>query len=168
MISIIAIVGRNLEIGRKGDLVFHLPEDMKFFKETTMGHKVVMGLNTWKSLPAKLSGRENLVVSYEPVAGADETIGDLDGFVRENRDSDEEVFVIGGGMIYRAMLAYADKLYLTEVDKGVPDADTFFPEFNKGDFERKVLKSGSQNGLNYEICCYTRIKEEDNNARSSV
>ena len=69
MISIIAAIGKNNELGRGGDLVFHIPEDMRYFKDTTTGHKVVMGRKTWESLPHKLPGRENIVVSSRDVTG---------------------------------------------------------------------------------------------------
>ena len=77
MISLIAAVGKNWELGKNGDLIFHIKEDMKYFKDTTMGHKVVMGRKTWDSLPGKLFGRENIVVSHGEVTGADEIVNEL-------------------------------------------------------------------------------------------
>ena len=100
MISIIACVGKNLELGKDGGLCFRIPEDMRYFKEVTMGHKVVMGRKTWESLPGKLPGRENIVVSHGEVIGADEVVNDFLEFLEENAGSAEEIFVIGGGLIY--------------------------------------------------------------------
>lgn len=163
MISLIAAIGKNRELGRGGKLLFQIPEDMKFFRETTMGHKVVMGRKTWESLSGKLEGRENIVISRREVAGADRSVAQLSQLINELSGAQEEVFVIGGGMVYYEMIPYADKLYLTEVDEAVADADTFFPDFERADYRREILQTGEQNGHKYTISCYTRIKKEEKN-----
>lgn len=155
MFSIIACIGKNREIGKGDKLVFNIKDDMKFFRETTTGHPVVMGYNTWRSLPGKLKNRENLVVSYEDVPGADRTITNLDEFIKCHKKTDEEIFIIGGGMIYTAFLPHAQHLYLTEVDSSADDATIFFPEFNKSQYSRKVIRKGSDHGLVYSINQYT-------------
>lgn len=154
MFSIIAAVGKNHELGKKGQLLFNIKEDMQFFKKTTTGHTVVMGYNTWKSLPKKLKDRQNMVVSYELVPEADKTITDLDAFIKRYQNTDEEIFIIGGGMIYKAFLPYAKHLYLTEIDASA-DADVYFPEFDKSKYNKKVLQKGSENDLNYVFAKYT-------------
>lgn len=156
MFSIIAVVGKNRELGKQGKLVFELPEDMRYFKEKTMGHKVVMGRKTWESLPGKLVGRENIVVSRGEVMGADRVVRDLPEFIRENQDSAEEIFVIGGEAIYREFLPVADNLYLTEVDAEMPGADAWFPEFEQAEFEREVLGEGQSDDLSYKFVRYER------------
>ena len=156
MFSLIACVGKNRELGKKGDLVFHLKEDMKFFKETTMGHKVVMGRKTWESLPAKLPGRENIVVSSRDVEGVDKVVHDISEFIEANKDTKEEIFVIGGGRIYAEFLPYAEKIYLTEVDVSDTEADTFFPEFDKSKYTYRVIKKGKENDLTFAISLYTK------------
>lgn len=156
MIAIIAAVGKNRELGKDGGLVFHIREDMRYFKEVTMGHKVVMGRKTWESLPRKLPGRENIVVSSHDITGADLTIRDLEKFLRDNADSDEEIFVIGGGSIYEAALPYAEVLYLTEVDAGVADADTYFPEFDKSGYTKEIIKEGKDDDLTFTFVKYTK------------
>lgn len=156
MFSIISCIGKNHEIGKKNRLVFSIKDDMKFFRETTTDHTIIMGYNTWLSLPGKLKNRTNLVISYDEVEGADQTIKDLDEYIKEYENSDEEIFVIGGGMIYRTFLPYAKSLYLTEVDASDPDADTFFPEFNKSDYTKTLIRKGAENGLNYSIVKYTK------------
>ena len=157
MFSIIAAVGKNRELGKKGDLIFHLKEDMKFFKETTMGHKVVMGRKTWESLPFKLPGRTNIVVtSSGELEGSDEVVRDISSFIDENKDTDEEIFVIGGGKIYAEFLPFASRIYLTEVLAEDSEADTFFPEFDKTKFDRKVIKEGKENDLAFAISLYQR------------
>lgn len=160
MFSIIAVIGRNRELGRQGKLVFELPEDMRYFKEKTTGHKVVMGRKTWDSLSGKLDGRENIVVSRGEVTGADKVVRNLAGFICENGGSDEEIFVIGGEAIYREFLPIAQRLYLTEVDTNVLEADAWFPEFDKSEFERVVLGEGQEGDLSYRFVKYERRKNE--------
>ena len=156
MFSSIACIGKNREIGKKGKLIFSIKEDMDFFRNTTRNHKVVMGYNTWKSLPKKLKNRENYVVSKEPVEDADKTIFDLDSFIKENIDSDEEIFVIGGGMIYTQFIPYAKNLYLTEVNSGDSEADTFFPKFDKRKYEKTIIQKGKDNDLTFTISKYSK------------
>ena len=133
MLSLIAAVARNRAIGKDNQLLWHLPEDMKHFRETTRGKPVVMGRKTWEALPEKfrpLPGRQNIVVSRDPAYkahGAD-LAGSLEGALALAGGA-EEVFVIGGEQLYRAALPFADRLYLTEVELE-PEADAFFPELN--------------------------------------
>lgn len=154
--SIIAAVGKNRELGSRGSLCFSLPADLKYFKKTTLGHKCLMGYRTFASLPRKLSGREILVASYETVDGADETITNLDKFIAENEDSKDEIFVCGGGMIYKELLPHCKKLYLTEIDEACEVADTFFPEFDKSLYDKKVINKGKENDLAFSFAIYTK------------
>ena len=156
MFSLIACIGKNRELGRDGKLVFRIKEDMQFFKETTMGHKIIMGRKTWESLPGKLPGRMNIVVSRNKIVGADETITDLSKYIAENENTDEEIFVIGGGMVYFELLKHAKNLYLTEVNKAT-EADTFFPEFDKTKYERQIIKEGKDHDLAFVISKYARV-----------
>ena len=156
MFSIISCIGKKRELGKGGDLVFHIKEDMKYFKETTMEHKVLMGRKTWESLPGKLPGRENIVVSRHEVPGADLVIHDLEELLRENAESEAEFFVIGGGMVYFEALPYARNLYLTEVDAEVKEADTFFPEFDKSLYEKKIIRKGQHDDLAYTFVKYIK------------
>ncbi len=156
MFSLIAAIGKNRELGARGKLLFHIKDDLRFFKTTTMGHKIVMGRKTWDSLPGKLPGRENIVVSRHPVEGADLSISDLPAFIAKHATSDEEIFVIGGGTIYAEFLPYAQHLYLTKIDAATPDADTFFPDFNSSNYTREIIKKGSQDDLAYVIAKYTK------------
>ena len=156
MIRAIVAVDKKWGIGKKNDLLFRLPLDMKFFKETTSGHTVVMGAKTWQSLPKKLPNRKNIVFTSAPIEGPDECITDLAKFIEENESTDEEIFIIGGGSIYAQFLDHAQKLYLTEVDGEDKDADVFFPVFDKTKYARKVIHTGNTNALKYEICEYTK------------
>lgn len=156
MFSLIACIGKNRELGKEGKLIFRFKEDMQFFREKTTGHKIVMGRKTWESLPGKLPGRTNIVVSRHDFDGPDEIIHDLADFIEKNRDADEEIFIIGGGMVYFEFLKYAKTFYLTEVDAAEPEADSFFPEFDKNQFERTVIKEGKANDLTFAITEYQR------------
>lgn len=154
MFSIIAAVGKNNELGKKGDLIFHIKEDMQFFKETTTGHTVVMGFKTWESLPKKLPNRKNIVVSFEEIEGPDECITDLVQFIKDNENTDEEIFVIGGGSIYAQFIDHAKRIYLTEINGEDSEADVFFPTFDKSKYKRTVLQKGNSGKLSYEMCRY--------------
>lgn len=154
MFSLIACIGKNRELGKKGDLIFHIKDDMKFFREMTSGHKITMGRKTWESLPGKLPNRVNIVVSGRDFEGPDEVIHDISEFIDKNRDSEEEIFVIGGGKIYAEFLPVAKKIYLTEVDAEDAEADTFFPEFDKFKFDKQIIKKGQENDLNFTISLY--------------
>ncbi|MBQ7201776.1 dihydrofolate reductase [Candidatus Saccharibacteria bacterium] len=154
MFSIIAAIGKKHELGKNGQLIFHIKEDMKFFREATADHKVVMGRKTWESLPGKLPKRENYVISRHKVEGADRTINDMQKFIDENKDTDEEIFIIGGGVIYAAFLPYAKTLYLTEINK-TADADVFFPQFDKTKYEKEIIKKGKEDDLSYSFAKYT-------------
>ena len=161
MISLVAVIGRKRELGKDGGLLFDLPEDMRYFRRLTEGHKVLMGRKTWESLPGKLAGRENIVVSRGEVNDADEVVHDLEEFLEENKDTPEEIFIIGGGKVYRTALPYAECLYLTEVDAEDMGADTWFPEFDQAEFDKEVLGEGKEGDMGYRFVKYTRkgVKE---------
>ena len=129
MISIIVAIAENYAIGKKGDLLCHMPADLKHFKEITTGSTVLMGERTFLSLPKHpLPNRRNIVltdVKGKTFEGA-ETVYSLDELVAKV-DKNEEAFVIGGGMVYRQMMERADKLYITHIHHSWEDADTFFP-----------------------------------------
>src|SRR5574344_1446898 len=155
--SLIAAVGKNRELGKKGGLCFRIPGDLKFFKETTMGHPVFMGKTTFYSLPKMLPGREHYVLSLEKIENpAVHQVSNLDKFVDEHKNDDVEYFVIGGGSVYKQMLPYCQKLYLTEVNATDAEADTFFPEFDKNSYNREYLYSNHDGQLSYDHILYTK------------
>ena len=156
--SIIACIGKNHELGKDGKLIWHLPSDMRFFKQITSGHKIVMGRKTWDSLPGKLPNREHFIISKNLSVKNDDIniISDIDNFIDKYKNSTEEIFVIGGESIYFAFLPYADVLYLTVVDAEEPNADVFFPTFDQGDWRATQLQSVHENGLDYSINKYER------------
>ena len=157
MISIIAEIGKNNELGKNNDLIWHIKEDLANFKRITMGKKIVMGANTYKSLPKKLEGREYIVLSHSLKNIENGTIfSDFDKLLNYLQSLDEEVMIIGGASIYEMFLPYADKLYLTEIDAS-EDAQVYFPEvdYNKFKIVKDVL---SQDGdLKYRFREYVRL-----------
>ena len=158
MFTIIAAVGKNLELGKNGDLIWHLPNDLKFFKEKTDGHKIFMGRNTYYSLPKRLKNREYFVltdVSIENPEGIN-VVTNLDEFVSEYKDSEEEIFVIGGAMVYSQMLKYSKKMYLTEINAKCKDASVYFPSFDRKDFIRVELYDNEDGGIKYRHVEYLR------------
>jgi len=127
-ISIIVAIAQNFAIGKNNDLLFHLPNDLKHFKEITSGHTIIMGRNTLLSLPKwPLPNRRHIVITDKPddnFPGC-ETVFSINEAI-EKVKSEEEAFIIGGGMIYRQFYPVAGKLYLTLVHKDF-DADVYFP-----------------------------------------
>lgn len=142
MISIIVAIAENYAIGRKGDLLCHLPADLKHFKEITSGSTVLMGERTFFSLPKHpLPNRRNIVLTDIPgktFEGA-EAVYSIEEAVQVSQQPTansqcDEVFVIGGGMVYRQMMPMADKLYITHIHHSWEDADTFFPEIKESEW----------------------------------
>ena len=160
MLSIIVAVAGNRAIGKDNQLLWHLPEDMRYFRETTRGKPVIMGRKTWESLPEKfrpLPGRRNIVVSRNPdyVAAGAELAASLDDAVRL-AGHDGEVFVIGGETIYRQALPLADRLYLTEIREAV-EGDAFFPALAPSDWEEIARKPQLDTApLHYSFAVYQR------------
>lgn len=141
-ISIIAAVAKNRAIGKGGDLIWHLSNDLKHFKEVTTGGCVLMGYNTYASLPGRkaLPKRRNIIISShlkDAPEGFEVANSILDAM--KLVFNEEKVFVIGGGMIYEQFLPMADKLYLTRIDKKF-EADTFFPIVNFDEWELTELQ----------------------------
>lgn len=157
MISLIAAVGLNNELGENGDLVFRYKADMKFFTKMTLGHTVVMGRKTWDSLPSRLANRTNLVISATPVDDADGTIHHPDKYFALHQDDDEEIFVIGGGSVYKQALPYAKNIYLTEIAKAA-DADVFFPTFDKDLYVATIIEDNSMGDRPYVIKRYVLVE----------
>lgn len=155
-VSMIAAVGKNLELGKNNNLIWHFKEDMKFFKDTTIGHTVVMGRKTFESLPKALPGRKNIVISsnaeYQAQGATVVTSVEEALQIADN----EEVFILGGGKIYAEFLPYADKLYLTEIDAECEDADTYFPQFNKSDYIKEIINYYDIDGVKFYHVVYKK------------
>lgn len=158
MISMICSMGKNRELGRDNNLIWHIPKDMKFFRETTMGHTVVMGMNTYKSLPGNLPGRKMIVLSRNSKLNDVLVVSDKDTIIDKYLNSDEEIFVIGGAKVYEQFINYADNLYITLIDAKCDDADTFFPVIDENCWNKTVLDTGTYNDIKFEMCKYERKK----------
>lgn len=160
-ISIIVAITRNNAIGRKGDLLFHISEDLRQFKSITMGHPIIMGRKTFESFPnGALPGRRNIVISRQQdyTAPEIEVFGSLTDALNTLSDADE-TFIIGGGEIYRQALPLCTKLYLTEIDIEITDADTFFPEIKSDEWTvitQSDTKQDPRSGVNFRFTCLSR------------
>ncbi len=156
-ISIIACVGKKLELGKNNDLIWHLPNDLKYFKKVTSGKTVIMGRRTFDSLPGILPKRRNIVLQLpnEPLIEGVEIFNDIPSIIDAVKDEDE-AFIIGGASIYKQFLDYANKLYLTEVEAGCKDPDVYFPKFDKRKYKKTVVGNDSDNGIKYNFVVYER------------
>jgi dihydrofolate reductase len=147
MISIIVAIAKNGIIGYKGGLVWNLPDDLKHFAKITKGHTVIMGRKTYESIVGRLGhalpDRKNIVISRGNIKAPDCTVTkSVDEIVKMFSNSEEEVFVIGGGEIYKQFLPTTNKLYITDVDVWY-SGDTFFPTYEKEDW--KLISSEHHN-----------------------
>lgn len=145
MITLIVARDRNGAIGKNGDIPWSAPEDLAFFQRETTGGAVIMGRNTWESLPFKpLKNRLNIVVSSRDVGSEHRVSSVAEAVSFAEQSGYRRIYGIGGEGIYKDMLAIADRLLITEVDIAVQDADTWFPSLNKADWRelgRSVLRS---------------------------
>lgn len=149
MFSIIACISKvHRAIGYKNRLLYTIPSDMSRFRMLTTGHTIIMGRKTFESLPnGALPNRRNIVISKtkEQITGC-EVFSTLEEAVGSKEASDE-CFIIGGASIYEQALPFADKLYLTIVEKEPEHADTFFPEINPAEWEVTEKEMRNENGL---------------------
>ncbi|WP_316569874.1 dihydrofolate reductase [Neobacillus sp. YIM B06451] len=160
MISFIWAMDKNRVIGNENKLPWHLPEDLKFFKRSTMGHPIAMGRKTFESIGRPLPGRENIIITRNPDFSADgcTVMDSIDEFVGYSKKKDEECFVIGGAEIFKEMFPFADKLYITLIHDEFP-GDTFFPEFSLDEWELLSFEKGlkdEKNPYDYEFRIYAR------------
>ncbi len=155
-VSMIAAIGKNNELGKNNDLIWHFSEDMKFFKKTTTGNTVVMGRKTFESLPHALPNRRNVVITAnkEYVAEGAEVANSIEQAIQMTKN--DEVFIIGGGRIYAKFLPFAEKLYLTEINASCDDADVYFPKFNRNAYFSEQLTDYTVDGINFKHILYTK------------
>ncbi len=158
MISIIAAVAKNRAIGYKNKLIYWLPNDLKRFKALTTGHTIVMGRNTYLSLPkGALPNRRNVVLSttVSHLPGCD-VYPTLEAALKSCQP-DEEVYIIGGARVYQQALPLADRLCLTEVDDVPAEADAFFPDYSDWKVETKEAHSKDErHDFNYAFVDYVK------------
>lgn len=164
IISLIAAIGKNNELGKDNTLLWHLPADMKHFKEKTSGHTVIMGRKTFESIGQPLPNRRNIVVTRDEkyTANGVEITHSLEESLKLALDktTESEVFIIGGAEIYRQAFEYANKLYITHIEAEDENADVFFPEIIPivfGEVSREEHEPNEKNPLAYSFVEYERI-----------
>jgi len=168
-ICAVVAIGKNRELGKEGKLLWHIPDDLKRFKELTLGHPIIMGRKTFESIVSYLGkplpGRTNIVVTRHPgdmmeiVSPSSDVIvvSSLEEGIEKAKTLDnEEIHIGGGAQIYEQALPYIDKLYLTLVDDE-KEADTFFPPYEK-EFTKKAFEEKREwNGLEYKWVDLERV-----------
>ena len=160
MIIGIVAVAKNNAIGKRGKLPWHYSADMKFFKETTTGHAVVMGRKTWLSLGKPLKNRLNIVLSRNPNIEPEESLlvfSDIESVLSLSKSLTTDLFVIGGAEIYREFLPHMERFLVTEIPLEVEGADAFMPDGYLNGF-KKVEKKKLDDELIVRV--YERIKDE--------
>ena len=162
MLSIIVAVANNNVIGGNNKLLWHIPEDLKRFKEITSGHTIIMGRKTFESLPGVLPNRHHIVVtrdkSFNIIHSNVEVINNLDIVINKFTNSPEMAYIIGGGDIYSQLIHSVDKIFLTKMFSNF-DGDTTFPQINYVEFnvdnESEIFVC-EKNGLKYQFIDLSR------------
>ena len=159
-LSIIVAIASDGAIGRANDLLWHLPADLKRFKELTTGHTILMGRKTFESLPrGPLPNRRNIIISRSLPAQPGAEVYPTIQQALVACASDEEVFIIGGGEIYRQLLPNTERIYLTRVQASFPDAEVFFPELDPTKWieeAREVYSRDERNEYDTELLLLRR------------
>lgn len=159
IISLIAAVATNNVIGLDKKLLWHIPEDLKHFKETTMGHHILMGKTTYESIGRTLPGRTNIILSSDKnfkVPGG-HVFGDIDSAIGFAENTGEkELMIIGGGSIYKLFLPIADKIYLTRVLKEY-QGNVTFPEIDMNDWKETKIEKHLDSEIPFEFVELNRI-----------
>ena len=156
-ISMIAAIGKRRELGKDNKLLWSIPEDMTRFKHLTKNHVVIMGQKTYESVGKALPYRFNIILSNDPSFSPSDcrVVNSIEKALKVAVEQEKsEIFVIGGGQIYKQLMPYADKLYLTEIDAS-KEADTYFPKF--ANFKiREEIGSGTFQGIKYKFVEYKK------------
>lgn len=161
MLSIIVAIANENVIGKDNKLIWHLPEDLKRFKEITSGHTIIMGRKTFESLGRVLPNRKHIIlcndmqmnIENENVEVVDD-ISKLDKYI----NLDEECFVIGGATIYKLLMPYANKMYITKINESF-EGDVYFPEIKSAEWKEISREKGltnEENPFDYEYITYIR------------
>lgn len=160
---IVAITNESQAIGKDGDMIYHLKEDLKYFKETTLHHTIVCGRKTYYSFPKRpLKDRTTIVLTRSDIEieGVIVMHSKDEIFNYANENPDDEIFIVGGDNIYHQFINDATKLYITEIDEDTPvAADSFFPRFDKSKY--RVISTSdyieSDNAPKYRYVVYEKI-----------
>lgn len=157
-LSLIAAIGSSNELGKNNDLIWHLHEDMKFFRTQTSGKTIIMGRKCFESLPGLLPNRKHIILTNNKDYQVD---GAIIFHTKEEvldyiKNTEEECFIIGGAKIYELFLPYCKYLYLTEIED-TKEADVYFPTFDKTKYTKEIIKELEENNIKYKFTKYTRI-----------
>lgn len=153
---IVALIDEGYGLGKDNKLLYRIKEDMKFFREITTNHYIVMGKNTFLSLNGLLPNRKHLVISTSMESdNFVKVYKSINDFLSDSAFMDEDVFVIGGGQIYKELLPYTDLMYLTKVHF-YKEADAHFPRFDINDFDEELLGEYKTELYDYERVLYKR------------
>ncbi|RBW69672.1 dihydrofolate reductase [Bacillus taeanensis] len=160
MISFLVAMDQNRVIGKDNALPWRLPADLKFFKEVTMGHTIIMGRKTYESIGRPLPGRENVVLTRDEHYQAEgcTILHSISAVAEIEKQTDNELIVIGGAEIFKQTFSIADRLYITIIEEEFA-GDTFFPEFNEDEWEFISKKKGikdERNPYDYYFLTYER------------
>lgn len=157
-LSLIAAIGKNNELGKDNQLLWHLKEDMKFFREQTTGKTIVMGRNTFNSFKKPLPNRHHIVLSRSNIyLGEDiEVMHSHDEVIEKLSNREDEIFIIGGEKIYNLFIDDVDKMLITEVEESYDDADAYFPDFDKEEFDKEFLYRVEDESIKYNHVKYLR------------
>jgi dihydrofolate reductase len=164
-ISLIAALAQNRTIGKNNDLPWHLPDDMKYFMQTTKGHHCIMGRKNYDSIPEKfrpLPNRTNIVLTHQKDFKAPSCIvvnSIAKGLEIAKNNNESEVFIIGGAEVYKQSLAFADRLYLTEIKADI-QGDTFFPPINQNEWKelsRTTHPADERHQYAFDFVVYEKI-----------
>lgn len=156
-VILIAVMATNRVIGRDNTIPWHIPEELRFFKRTTMGYPVIMGRRTYESLKGPLPGRQNIVISRNPAyrsAGTD-NVTSLEEALKM-ASSAEKVFILGGSQIFAEALVNADRIILSVLDRAV-EGDVYFPEFSDDDFQQTAHERHEGGTEPFTVYYYDRI-----------
>jgi len=161
MITIIAAAAANNALGKDNDLIWHLPDDFKRFKQITTGHFIVMGRKTFESFPKPLPNRTHVIITRQEDYTAPESCIVVNSLKKaiDTCPKDEDIFIIGGGEIYQQSMSIADKIELTRVFT-TPEADTFFPEINPEEWKlvfEEFHPKDEKHAFDYTFLTYIRL-----------
>lgn len=156
-IIIIAAVGKNLELGKDNNLIWKLSGDMKFFKNITMNKNIVMGYNTFKSLPNLLPGRKHIILTHNKIDNPEvKTFSNFPNLMTYLNELDEDIYIIGGASIYNLFINIADEIVLTEINDICHNADVYFPNFDKNNWNVINLCKVDEGKISYNHVKYLR------------
>ena len=163
MISIIAAIGKNNELGKGGTLIWSLPKDLRFFREKTRDSVIIMGRKTFNSLPKILPGRKHIILSKsnefnKEINNEVSLVNTKEELIKICKEisQDKEIFIIGGASLYEMFIDVADKLYITHIEEVDIDADVFFPKIDEEKWEKKVLANDEDNNINFSWVEYVK------------